>query len=72
MATENDDWITVQDAAQLSGYHAEYVRILIRKGKIEARKFGPIWAINRSSLLRYLQEAEKSPDGRQGPKYPNR
>jgi excisionase family DNA binding protein len=68
MATNNDEWITVQDAAKLSGYHAEYMRVLVRDGKIEAHKFGPVWAIRKASLLRYLQLAEKSPDGRQGPR----
>jgi excisionase family DNA binding protein len=70
MATNNDEWITVQDAAKLSGYHAEYVRILIREGKLEAHKFGPVWAIRKTSMLRYLQIAEKSPDARQGPRSP--
>ena len=33
-----DEWITVQDAAKLSGYHAEYVRLLIREGKLSDRE----------------------------------
>ena len=49
-----DEWLTVQDAAKLSGYHAEYVRLLIRQGKLTARKFGPVWAISKYSLLAYL------------------
>ena len=63
-----DEWLTVQDAAKLSGYHAEYVRLLIRQGKLTARKFGPVWAISKYSLLAYLDIARKSDDGRQGPK----
>ncbi len=63
-----DDWLTVQEAAKLTGYHAEYLRTLTREGKITARKFGPVWAINKSSLLTYLKTAEKSPDRRHGPK----
>jgi excisionase family DNA binding protein len=63
-----DEWLTVQEAAQLTGYHAEYLRTLIREGKITAHKFGPVWAIDKSGLLTYLKIAEKSADRRHGPK----
>jgi excisionase family DNA binding protein len=68
LSKNGDDWLTVQEAAKLTGYHAEYLRILIRKGKIIARKFGPVWAISKSALLTYLKIAEKSTDRRHGPK----
>jgi excisionase family DNA binding protein len=67
--SNDSEWITVQDAAKLSNYHAEYIRTLIRDGKIDAHKFGPVWAISKTSLLNYLQRAEKSVDGRHGPKF---
>lgn len=63
-----DEWLTVQEAAKISGYHAEYLRLLLREGKLIARKFGPVWAISKFSLLAYLDIARKSDDGRQGPK----
>ena len=66
---EHDEWITVQEAADLSGYHPEYLRLLIREGKLDARKFGSVWAINKKALLSYRMIAEKSDDGRQGPRY---
>lgn len=66
---EYDEWITVQEAADLSGYHPEYLRLLIREGKLDARKFGSVWAINKKGLLSYRMIAEKSYDGRQGPRY---
>jgi excisionase family DNA binding protein len=64
----DDEWLTIQQAAQLSGYHPEYLRIIVRAGKLVAHKFGSVWAISRKSLLSYLQVAEKSDDRRQGPK----
>ena len=64
----NNDWLTVQDAAKLSGYRADHLRELIRDGKLEAQKFGPIWAVNRQSLLTYMKNALQSDDRRQGPK----
>ncbi len=63
-----DDWITTQEAAELSGYHPTYLRWLIRQGEIPARKFGPLWLVHRQSLLDYMTQAEQSDDGRRGPK----
>jgi excisionase family DNA binding protein len=63
-----EEWLTVQEAAKMTGYHAEYIRLLIREGKIAARKFGPVWAIAKTSLQTYLKLAESSSDRRHGPK----
>lgn len=51
-----DDWITVQQAAELTGYHVEYLRELIREGRVRARKFADVWAVSRKSLLDYIRE----------------
>jgi len=63
-----EEWITVIEAARLSGYHPEYMRELIRSQRVKARKFGPLWQVSRSSLLELLIEAKKSGDKRRGPK----
>jgi len=62
------DWITTTEAAELSGYHPEHLRELIRTGVIKAQKWGRDWQVSRASLLAYIQEAEKSKDKRRGPK----
>lgn len=64
----NDEWLTIEQASRLSGYHTEYLRIIVRAGKLVAHKFGSVWAINKRSLLAYLKAAEKSGDKRYGPK----
>jgi len=61
-----EDWITTAEAARLSGYHPTYLRDLIRAGGIKAQKFGPIWQIDRASLLVYMRAADKSADKRRG------
>jgi hypothetical protein len=33
-----DEWITTNEAAQISGYHVEYIRRLVRESQITARK----------------------------------
>jgi len=63
-----EEWISVSDAAELSGYHPEHIRRLIREEKLIARKFGPLWQVSYSSLRDYLTLAEQSDDRRRGPK----
>ena len=63
-----DDWITTREATELSGYHPDHLRRLIREGSIAAHKFGIVWQVSRQSLLDYLKEARDSTDKRRGPK----
>ena len=63
-----DEWITTQEAAELSGYHVNYLRKLIRRGDIEGRKLSFLWLVHRQSLLDYMAQAEQSDDKRRGPK----
>jgi excisionase family DNA binding protein len=66
--TDDSEWITVNEAAEISGYNAEYLRRLIRAGKIDYRMFGFMYQVNKKSLLKYLKEAEKKSDKRYSPK----
>lgn len=54
MTTE--DWITTAEAAELSGYHAEHLRELLRSGKVRGRKFGRlVWQVDRQSLKKHME-----------------
>ena len=68
MTTNGGEWLTVNEAAKLSGYNPEYIRRLIRNGKIEHRKFSFIYQVNRESLLDYLKKAGSLTDKRFSPK----
>ncbi|GAB4540869.1 MAG: hypothetical protein Fur002_08320 [Anaerolineales bacterium] len=57
MAT-NSDWLTVRDAAKISGYNAEHITRLIREGKVKARKVSIVWLVDRKSLLAYLDKVQ--------------
>lgn len=61
-------WLSTDEAAELSGYHPERIRELIRAGAIAATKKGNSWWVDRQSLLDYLKAAAKSSDQRRGPK----
>lgn len=63
----SDEWLTVKEAAEISGYHPMYIRALIRNEKIKAQKFATVWQVSRASLKEYLKNAEKQGEKR-GPK----
>ncbi len=66
--TNDSVWITVSQAAAISGYNQEHIRRLLRDGLISGRKFGIVWQVKTSSLVTYLSNAETSEDRRHGPK----
>ena len=68
MPPSNDEWLTVNEAAELSGYNAEYLRRLMREMKIKYRKFSFLYQVNRESLIGYMKKAENSTDKRLSPK----
>ena len=60
-------WITTSEAANISGYHPDYVRKLLQSDKIVGRKWGQTWMVNRESLSAYLK-AVQSKGKKRGPK----
>ena len=58
MTTNGGEWLTVNEAAKLSGYNPEHIRRLIRDSEIKARKFSIVWMVNRESLLGYVKRAQ--------------
>jgi len=58
MVTDSGEWLTVNEAANLSNYDPEHIRRLIREGRIEGRKVSIVWLVERKSLLSYITEAQ--------------
>jgi excisionase family DNA binding protein len=46
------DTLTTDEAAEILGYHPDYVRRLLRAGTIKAKQFNRVWMID-------LQEVER-------------
>jgi excisionase family DNA binding protein len=65
---ELEGWITVQEAAKLTGYSEQYLRRLIRNKKIPAKKLSFLWLVEVAPLLEYVAEAKQASDKRFGPK----
>ncbi len=64
------DWITTTEAANLSGYHPEHIRRLIRQGKIKAEFKGTMFWVDRRAFEAFLQKTRKTKtaDKRFGPR----
>ena len=60
--------LNAKTAAELSSYSLQYLRRLLRVGKIDGLKIGQIWLIEKDSLENYLNQAFKSTDQRFRPK----
>lgn len=62
-----DEWLSLKDAAELTGYSTRQLLRLIHAEKIKADKFVDVWRIDRRSVLAYVKEAGKTGKKR-GPK----
>ncbi len=60
--------ISVKGAAFHSGYNVQYLRRLIRNGKLPGLKLGQTWLIDKYTFEAYLENANISKDKRFGPK----
>ncbi len=62
-----DKWLTTKQASELTGYHIDHVRRLIKTGKVKSRKVMRDWQISQSDLLVYVRKTEKL-GAKRGPK----
>ena len=60
--------VTVQAAADVTGYNIQYLRRMLRSGVLEGVKIGQIWLIDMQSLETYLHHVESTSDRRCGPR----
>ena len=60
--------ISVQIAASYSGYSTQYLRRLLRTGKLAGIKIGQLWLVDKGTFDLYLKDAQVSTDQRFGPK----
>ncbi len=60
--------ISVQVAASYSGYSIQYLRCLLRIGKVEGVKIGQMWLVDKGALDIYIEKAIDATDQRFGSK----
>lgn len=52
------EYVSVEEASEITGYSIQYLRRLLRLGRIEATKKASVWWINLDSLKAYKQEMD--------------
>lgn len=50
----HEEWITVPEAAKISGYSESHLRYLLREGKLNGRKVGRDWVTTRQAIEEYV------------------
>lgn len=64
-------YMSVQAAAEVTGYSAQYLRRILRAGILKGCKIGQMWLIELDGLAVYLEQAHQEPDRRHGPRGKN-
>ena len=60
--------ISVQIAASYSGYSTQYLRRLLRIGKLAGIKIGQLWLVDKGAFDLYIKQALDATDQRFGPR----
>jgi excisionase family DNA binding protein len=60
-------YLTVQSAAEATGYNAQYLRRLLRAGRLEGVRVAQMWLIRLEALQAYLERMQHRDDRRCGP-----
>ena len=63
-----DNHMSVQAAAEYSGYNLQYLRRLVRGGEVAGVKVGQMWLVQVASLDAYLRRVQSTDDRRYGPR----
>lgn len=56
--------ITVEEAAGILGVVPDHVRLLIRRGRIQATRFSTVWLVDPASVREYLTAGRTPSKGR--------
>lgn len=63
-----DNYMSIDAAAEYSGYNPQYFRRLMRRGAIKGLKLGQVWLVEIASLDAYLKDVRETRDRRYGPR----
>lgn len=64
----SEKYVTVLGATQLTGYNSQYLRRLLRNGKLTGMRVGQSWLILLESFDTYIVSMRAATDRRCGPK----
>ncbi|MCH7587690.1 MAG: hypothetical protein IIC78_06600 [Chloroflexi bacterium] len=63
-----NNYVSIKTAVVFSSYSSQYLRRLLRNGKLDGVKIGQLWLINKLTLDTYLENSINVGDRRYGPK----
>jgi excisionase family DNA binding protein len=66
----SEEYLTVEAASQITGYNGQYIRRLLRSGKLIGVRAGQTWLILFDSLVQYLDTIRLISDRRWGSRKP--
>ena len=55
---DSTEWITTDEAAELTGYSVQYVRRLLRKDRVHAKKWMRDWMVDKKDILAYQRSMQ--------------
>ncbi|RLC33443.1 MAG: hypothetical protein DRZ76_04340, partial [Candidatus Nealsonbacteria bacterium] len=53
-------YLSLRSAAEISGYHKDYLGQLIRKGEIKAERIGSAWFIEEKVFKHFLKNSKRA------------
>jgi len=56
-----DDFITLKEAGQISGYHPDYIGALIRSNKVKGKKVGKNWFVSKKDVQEHFTTQHFAP-----------
>lgn len=56
---ENEELISLSEAAAICGMTRQHLSLLARRGKLNARKIGRDWLTTRAAVEEYMRDAAK-------------
>ena len=56
------EFLSLGEAAKISGYHRDYLSFLIRKGELKAQRIGRNWFLSQSELKLFLKKKHNHSD----------
>ena len=60
--------ISVKTASKYSGYSLQYLRRMLRSGRLSGLKIGQLWLIDKHIFDAFIESTKVSQDRRYGPK----
>jgi hypothetical protein len=53
-AAQREDRLTTSEASSLTGYAADHIALLVRRGNVQGIKRGRDWLVDAKSLMSYV------------------